>query len=168
MPILKNYYWSVLLLSLFIPFGNLYAKSLQDFDGKPVSLEQFTGKGKWTIVMIWASYCHICNKEASHYEQFHQNHKNKDAVMLGVSMDGLANKPAALSFVKEHKLTFPNIIGEPQAVADLFYDATGENWVGTPTFLIYSPAGKLTVQEVGAVPVAIIEQFLQQQAANKP
>lgn len=163
----KNHYWFILLLGLLIPFGSLHAKAMQDFDGKSVSLEDYIGKGKWTIVMIWASDCHVCNKEAKHYELFHQQHKNNDAVMLGISTDGQANKNAAQDFVKEHKLTFPNIIGEPQGVADLFYDATGENWVGTPTFLIYSPTGKLTVQQIGAVPVAIIEEFLQQQASKK-
>lgn len=163
----NNHYWSILLLGLLIPVGSLHAKALQDFDGKSVSIKHYTGKGKWTIVMLWASDCHICNKEAKHYEQFHQKHKNNDAMMLGISNDGQANKNAARDFVKEHKLTFPNIIGEPQDVADLFYDATGENWVGTPTFLIYSPTGKLTVQQIGAVPVAIIEEFLQKQAIKK-
>ena len=86
--------------------------------------------------------------------------------MLGISLDGLENKKAAQGFVKEHKLSFPNIIGAPQDVADLFYAATGENWVGTPTFLIYSPSGKLTVQQIGAVPISVIEAFLQQQTAN--
>jgi len=167
MPIIKNLCGSVLLLGLLIPFGSLHAKALQEFDGKPVSIEQYTGKGKWTIVMIWASDCLVCNKEASHYEQFHQKHKNNDAMMLGISLDGQANRNDARAFVKEHKLSFPNIIGEPQDVADLFYDATGENWVGTPTFLIYSPTGKLTVQQIGAVPVSVIEEFLQQQAAKK-
>lgn len=164
----KNHYWFILLLGLLIPLGSLHAKAMQDFDGNVVSIEQYTGKGKWTIVMIWASDCLVCNKEATHYEQFHQQHKNNDAVMLGISMDGQANKNAARAFIKEHKLTFPNIIGEPQDVADLFYAATGENWVGTPTFLIYSPTGKLTVQQIGAVPVAVIEAFLQKQATNKP
>lgn len=167
MATIKNIYGSILMLALLIPFSSLHAKALQEFDGKPTSIEQYLGKTKWTIVMIWASDCLVCNKEASHYEQFHQQHKNKDAVMLGISLDGQANKKAAQDFVKEHKLSFPNIIGEPQDVADLFYDATGENWVGTPTFLIYSPTGKLTVQQIGAVPVSVIEEFLQQQASNK-
>lgn len=159
--------WYVLIIALLIPLQSLSAKPLQDFSGKPVAIEDFTGKGKWTIVMIWASDCLVCNKEAPHYDQFHLKHKDRDAVILGLSMDGQANKQAAKAFVTEHKLHFPNIIGEPQAVADLFYDATGENWVGTPTFLIYSPSGKLRVQQVGAVPVEVIEEFLQQQASKK-
>ncbi len=156
-----------LLLGLCLPLVAVNAKPMQDFNGKPVSIEQFTGQGKWTVVMIWASDCLICNKEARHYDAFHLKHKDKDATVLGVSMDGQANKKAAMGFIKEHNLRFPNIIGEPEDVAVFFYDSTGENWAGTPTFLIYSPEGKLTVQQIGAVPVPILEEFLQQQAAKK-
>ena len=158
---------TMLLLGVLLPLSGLQAKPLLDFSGKPSGIERYTGKGKWTVVMIWASDCLVCNKEASHYDQFYLKHKDRDADMLGISLDGQANKKAAEGFIKEHKLHFPNIIGEPQQVADLFYDATGENWVGTPTFLIYSPTGKLTVQQIGAVPVSMIEDFLQQQAATK-
>ena len=156
-----------IFLGLCLAVGAAYAKPMQGLDGKPTSIEQYTGKGKWTVVMIWASDCLICNKEARQYEQFHQQHKDKDAVVLGVSIDGQANKKAALGFIKQHDLHFTNIIGEPQDVADFFYDSTGEQWAGTPTFLIYSPTGKLTVQQIGAVPVTLLEEFLQQQAVKK-
>ena len=49
-----------------------------------------------------------------------------------------------------------------------FYDLTGEHWAGTPSFLIYSPAGRLMVQQIGAVPVSLIEKFIQQQGRPTP
>ncbi|MDH5444051.1 MAG: TlpA family protein disulfide reductase [Gammaproteobacteria bacterium] len=152
---------------LVISIGSVSAKTMTDFSGKPATIEQYTGKGKWTIVMFWASDCLICNKEARHYDEFHLKHKNKDAIVLGVSMDGQANKKAAEGFIKEHKLNFPNILGEPEDVAVFFYDSTGEHWAGTPTFLIYSPKGELKVQQIGAVPVPLIEEFIQQQTAGQ-
>ena len=37
-------------------------KGFEDFSGKPQKLENYVGKdGKWLIVMMWASDCHICN-----------------------------------------------------------------------------------------------------------
>lgn len=160
-----------IILAVFLamswPFSHVFAKPLQDFNGKSASIEQYTGKGKWTVVMFWASDCLICNKEARHYDAFHKKHKDSDATVLGVSLDGQANKKAALGFIKEHELHFPNLIGEAEDIAVFFYDSTGEHWTGTPTFLIYSPTGKLTVQQVGAVPVPILEEFLKQQAAAK-
>jgi peroxiredoxin len=154
-------------LAYYLSLGSAYAKPLTDFDGKPSSIEQYTGQGKWTIVMFWASDCLICNKEARHYDAFHLRHKDRDAFVLGVSLDGQANKKAAVKFIKEHDLHFQNIIGEAEDIAVFFYDSTGEQWAGTPTFLIYSPQGKLTVQQIGAVPVPLLEDFLKQQAVKK-
>lgn len=154
----------ILLLGWMWPLVGVQAGPLIDFDAKPAALESYAGKGKWLVVMIWASDCLICNKEAKEYERFHQQHQNRDATVLGITMDGRANRAAAEAFIKEHKLNFTNLLGEPEDVATMFYDLTGENWAGTPTFLIYSPAGKLTVQQIGAVPVSMIEEFIQKQA----
>ena len=143
------------------------ALTLNDFSGNVSGLKQYTGKGKWTIVMLWASDCLICNKEAPHYNDFHNKHKDKDAIVLGISLDGKANIKAARKFIQDHKLDFPNLLGEAEDIAVFFYDSTGEQWAGTPTILIYSPQGKLTVQQIGAVPVPLLEQFLTQQAAGK-
>lgn len=155
------------LLVTSLPWANVVAAPLADFNGKPAKIEQYTGKGKWTIVMFWASDCLICNKEARDYDAFHMKHKDRDAVMLGVSLDGKANKKAAQGFIKEHDLHFPNLIGEAEDIAVFYHDSTGEHWAGTPTLLFYSPEGKLTVYQAGAVPVPLLEEFLKQQAAKK-
>ena len=140
-------------------------ESLQKFDGTSTALSEFTGKGKWTIVMIWAHDCHVCNQEAYQYQAFHVRHQDKDAQMLGISMDGKKHLKDAREFIKRHKLTFPNIIGEPEEVAGVFEDLTGMDWYGTPTFLIYNSKGELRAQQVGAVPVNLIEDFMQKESA---
>ncbi len=134
-------------------------------DGKSHLLNEYLGKGKWTIAMIWASDCQICNKEAPNYEAFHNKHKDKDAVMLGISMDGKEGMKDALGFINKHKLTFTNLVGEGEDIGAMFYDMTGVNFAGTPTFLIFDPKGELKVQQIGAVPVEMIEDFLQQQSS---
>ena len=141
---------------------------LSDFSGKPRSLDEYTGKGKWTIVVFWAHDCVECNREAESYEQFYQRHKGKDAIMLGLSIDGAAQKRLAAGFVKRHKLTFPNLIGEPEDVTALFTMLTGVQWIGTPTFLIYNPTGRLVAQQIGAVPVALIEDFIRKKSTAQP
>ena len=142
------------------------ATVLQDFDGRPRSLQEFTGQGKWTVVMIWAHDCHVCNEEVESYEDFHRRHQGTDATVLGISMDGQERKKQARAFIRRHRLTFPNLIGEPEAVAGLFTELTGVQWVGTPTFLIYSPAGQLVAQQIGAVPVQMVEEFIREQSAG--
>jgi len=153
----------IALTFLIIPvsgFAESLKAELTDFNGKAQTLESVTGKGKWSIVMFWAHDCHVCNKEAHSYVDFHQKHNQTDAEVIGVSLDGKTNKKQAVEFVKRHKLNFTNLIGEPDDVAGIFEDLTGADWVGTPTFLIYNPKGEIRAQQVGAVPVDLIESFI--------
>ena len=138
--------------------------ALQDMAGNPKSLDDYSGKGKWLVVMIWASDCHVCNREAQEYVDFHFLHSDSDAEVLGVSIDGQAKKAEALKFIDRHKINFTNLIGEPDEVGSLFSELTGTAFVGTPSFLIFDPKGVLKAQQVGAVPTNLIEEFMQRQS----
>ena len=135
-------------------------KGFEDFNGKPQVLENYLGKGKWLIVMMWASDCHICNREAHQYVDFHMIHSDNDATVLGISLDGESRKKEAEAFIKRHSVDFPNLIAEPEHVANFYRQATGQYFAGTPTFLIYSPDGELKAAQAGAVPTALIEDFI--------
>lgn len=149
------------LMSLILIMANVYAADmLKTLDGKPAALSDYTGKGLWTVVMLWASDCHVCNSEAEQYIQFHEDNKDKTARVLGVSLDGQAKLDAAKGFIKRHDVTFNSLIGEPQDVAGMYEELTGGHWVGTPTFLIYDRTGKLQAAQPGAVPADIIEGFI--------
>jgi len=134
----------------------------QDMEGNNRVLSEYLGKGKWTIVMLWISDCHVCNQEASEYDDFHEKHKEDDARILGISMDGIEGKQDAMAFIKRNEVEFPNLIGDPQTVAALYIGLTGGDWVGTPTFLIFSPSGILKAAQPGAVPVSLIEEYISQ------
>lgn len=153
---------AVCLLSLMA--FSVMANGLQEFNGKADSLDSHTGKGKWTVVMIWASDCHVCNEEARQYEKFHQLHQNKDATVLGITLDGMANKQAAESFIKRHKVSFPNLIGEPEKFLPYYSQISGKPWIGTPTIMVYAPNGDLRGAQAGAIPVEIIEAFIKQES----
>ena len=100
----------ILFITLFMLglFSNSYSMpALYDFKGEASSIDDFAGEGKWLVVMFWASDCHVCNMEAHQYVDFHFVHSDKDATVLGVSLDGMANKVAAEEFIKKHKINFP-------------------------------------------------------------
>jgi len=152
------------VILLLIPSLAHSKDELRDFNGVANSLDNLTGKGKWSIVMFWAHDCHVCNEEAHEYVAFHEKHAAKDAEVIGISLDGTKYSKQARSFVKRHQLNFTNLIGEPHDVAGIFEDLTGEDWVGTPTFLVYNPKGEILAQQVGAVPVNLIEAFMAKQS----
>jgi peroxiredoxin len=143
------------------------ANLLKGFDDSIHTLGEYTGQGKWTVVMMWASDCQVCNAEAKQYVKFHEAHKNKDARILGVSLDGQSKKAEARKFIERHGVTFPNLIDEPEKVANLYSGLTGQPWIGTPTFLVYSPTGELLATQVGAVSTEIIESFIEKESAQK-
>lgn len=147
------------LLGLFwLPLAQ--AAGLTDLEGKPRNFEDFTGDGKWTVVMIWASDCHVCNREAHQYVDFHTFHKDNDARVLGISLDGPSGVADAKQFVDRHSVNFPNLIGEPQTVARLYTQRTGQSLQGTPTFMVIDPSGKVRAADAGAIPAEVIGEFI--------
>ncbi len=87
---------------------------LKDLAGKERNVNEFIGQGKWTVVAIWSADCPICKREIHQMAFFHDAHKNKDAGILGISVDGPAGRKKALAFVEEHGLNFPNLLGGPR------------------------------------------------------
>ena len=163
----------LILLGLLglISFSSLVSaemKGFEDFSGNPQKLENYIGKnGKWLIVMMWASDCHICNREAHEYVDFHMIHSDTDATVLGISLDGESRKKEAKKFIKKHSVDFPNLIAEPEHVSSIYQELTGQYFAGTPTFLIYSPDGELKAAQAGAVPTSLIEDFMKKNSVKK-
>jgi len=132
--------------------------SLKDLNGNERPLSQYIGQGKWTVLVIWADDCEVCNAEIETYDFFHEEHKDKDAQVLGVSVDGRDKIKLARDFVKRHSLSFPNLVIEPDMNGIL--KLGGGNFVGTPTIYIYTPEGEIVASQAGAVPINIIEDFI--------
>jgi peroxiredoxin len=155
-----------LLLALLIAGVVLVAQAadeeitLTDFTGEPRTIESFAGDGRWLVVMIWAHNCHVCNQEAEAYAQFHEAHRETDAHVLGVSLDGAAQRADAEAFIERHDLPFPNLIGEPRRVMLNYLMLTQSQFRGTPSILLYDPEGKLRAAQAGAVPTASIEAYI--------
>lgn len=154
-------------LALMLLLPAVAAATLRDLDGRVRQLEEFTGHGQWTVVMIWASDCMICNAEAHRYVDFHTFHQDEDAKVLGISMDGQGGLADAKAFIQEHSVNFPNLIGEPEDVAAMYTRLTGLPWRGTPSFLIYGPQGELRAQQVGAVRTELIVEFIARSGEQK-
>lgn len=149
------------LLLWLTPFFVLAATPdlvLKDFNGKDRNINEFIGKGKWVAVMLWAHDCHVCNQEVHQMTFFHEEHKKKDAIVLGVTIDGMEKIDLARKFVKRHALNFTNLIAEPEH--EVLIKFGGGPFFGTPTFYIYDPDGELVARNIGPVSGNDIEQFI--------
>lgn len=153
-------YRCLFVFMLLCSLSGVAAAALERLNPGPSALDDYAGKGKWLVVMLWASDCIACNREAHQYVDFHEFHQDSDATVLGISLDG-RDQEAAQRFIDKHDVSFPNLIIDYEAAGRWFEELTGQRFLGTPGFLIIDPQGTLRAQQIGAVPVNLIEQFIE-------
>ena len=129
-------------------------------DGQPASLESLTGQGRWTLVMIWATTCILCQSQKPIISAFHEKHKNLDAHVVGIALDGVRNIGKVRKYIDEHNVTFPNYVSQMQPTALHYFGITDEQFRGTPTYLLFSPEGELIGKNPGLLSAEAIENFI--------
>lgn len=151
--------WFAPLLLIFpLVAGAVPDLVLKDFNGNNRNISDYIGKGKWTVVVVWAHDCSVCNNEIHHMTFFHDAHKDKDAIVLGVTVDGWSKREKAQGFIDTHALNFPNLIAEPRQ--DVLAKFGGGPFYGTPTFYVYSPKGELLARQIGPITQEDLEKFI--------
>ncbi|MEJ2619476.1 MAG: TlpA disulfide reductase family protein [Candidatus Thiodiazotropha sp.] len=127
---------------------------LPGLDGKNYRLSDY--RGKWVLVNYWATWCPPCREELPELEVFHNNHKDKDAVVLGVAMERI--DPNRLkNFVDEQFLSYPILLTKPAARTEL------GRVPGLPTSFLVNPNGELVARQVGPVTLQDLETFIKEE-----
>ncbi len=163
MTILRTYRSLAAAVALLMVFssGLVQADSaFRDMQGNITTLEEQQTPGKWTVVMVWASDCHICNKEVGEYSKFHLKYADKNAKIVGISIDGKEGQADAEAFLERNKVEFPSLIADVSTVANWYLQRTGDNFVATPSFVLIDGTGEVRAAQAGAVPTDIIENFI--------
>jgi thiol-disulfide isomerase/thioredoxin len=125
--------------------------SLEDLEGRQRSLSEF--RGKWVIVNYWATWCPPCLEEMPELEVFHSNHKDENAVVLGVNMEDVSVERLR-EFVDSQFISFPILRDRPRGRTEL------GDVPGLPTTFMVTPDGKLAARQVGPVTIESLEQFI--------
>lgn len=158
---------SLLILTLVAAVfcSSSYAKnseklSLKGLDGKNHSITEYFTQDKWVIVNIWGPKCPPCVDEMPDLQNFHEDHKDKDAIVLGVALDfpsfGPANVNDVREFADNYFISFPLLMGDAHTISHL----GGGSLRGTPTTLLFSPGGKLEEIKLGQITQKILEDFI--------
>lgn len=154
------------MLAVFLPVLAMAAGStvkLPDPEGKMHPVGEYLGKGKWTVVVIWSVDCPICKKDIFHMAFFHDEHRNRDATVLGISIDGTGETKRIREFIRNQSLGFPNLIGTTDTPEQL----SRKSFVGTPTYFIFDPKGEFRAQIVGPATQSQMEGYIKTLAAER-
>lgn len=149
MSVTKN--WTVLLLILFAAPALALDFSLPDINGKAHKLSHY--RGKWVVVNVWATWCPPCLREIPDLMAFHEEHKNTDAVVLGVNYEEIDIGELKI-FVKDLRISYPILVAKPGI----------EKFLGPlpsfPTSIIYDPNGLPADKIEGVLTRAQLEAYI--------
>ena len=113
---------------------------LYDYDDKPHHLNEFLGKGKYTILVFSDLHCGWCQKSKPYLEKLYKQNKDK-IEMITVSDDKLSEwKEKPNGEVSWHEWNDHNLAREIRKKYDVF---------GNPTFFVINPEGKIVKKYTG-------------------
>lgn len=161
---LENVMRKVCLLFVLLAAGTVLADpvdfTLPDLDGKDRSLSEF--RGKWVIVNYWATWCPPCLEEIPDLVEFHEEHKDIDAVVLGINFEDIDTEYLK-SFSEDLLMSYPVLQMSPLPVTPL------GSVTGLPITFIISPEGERVARQEGPITRQKLDAYIkrkQEQAAQ--
>jgi thiol-disulfide isomerase/thioredoxin len=124
---------------------------LNGINGERVNLNHY--QGRWVVVNYWATWCPPCIEEMPELQAFHNNHVEKDALVVGINSE-LINPKQLKSFLDNYFISYPVFISKPAQQSELGLIP------GLPTTFLVSPQGKVVARQVGPVTRDMLEQFM--------
>ena len=132
--------------------------SLPDMSGKTHSLEDY--RGKWVVVNYWATWCPPCQEEIPDLIEFHDQHKDSDAVVLGINFEDIGTEQLT-AFVDSFLISYPVLRSEPLAATPL------GTVPGLPTTFIIDPDGIPVARQVGPVTRKQLEDYIEKKQKQR-
>lgn len=125
--------------------------SFKDMSGKSHTLAGY--KGKWVLVNFWATWCPPCLEEIPDLIALHDQHKDKDLVVIGIAME-YSSSALVGEFARRYRISYPVVLGNRDIAAQI---GAVE---GLPTTYLYNPEGKVVAYNVGALTKKAIESYI--------
>ncbi len=142
--------------------------SLKSIDDSQHKLSEYIGHGKWVVLNIWGTRCPPCREEMPELVRFHDEHKDKDAIVVAIAIDfpsyGYANQAEVSSFADDYLIDFAILLSDSNITEKLGLGPLE----GLPTTFLFNPSGDVVGMQVGGITQKILEDFMEKNKAASP
>ena len=120
--------------------------TIEDSDGKTVSLSDYVGKGKYVLVDFWASWCGPCKREIPNLKEVYAKYRSKGLEMLSVAVwdEPQATKDTA----RAYGVNWKQIINAQRVPTDLY------GIEGIPHIILFGPDGTILKRDLRGEAIA--------------
>ena len=114
--------------------------TIEQPDGRQVSLSDYVGKGDYVLVDFWASWCGPCRREIPNIKELYDKYHGKGFEVLGVAV---WDKPEdTQKAIEELGIEWPQIINAQQIPTDLY------GIEGIPHIILFAPDGTIVARDL--------------------
>lgn len=131
---------------------------LNDIDGNTHNLKVYAGK--MVILNYWATWCPPCREELPELSVFHENHHDKDAMVLGVDFEDIPEDKLR-EFLDEQLIDYPIMQVKPSP-----YTPFGV-LLGLPTSYLISADRSQYRSHIGPLTTEQLEKYLEELGPQK-